>query len=84
LHQDFNDENVFCLIGAWNNSADLKKHLNNKNYEILLGAMRLLSDHLEINYHDVSDSYDINHLPDLLSKDEERKKTESFIRNKGN
>lgn len=52
--QDIEDENVFSLIGEWENHEDLELHIRSDRFRVLLGSNILLKKNQEIQIHTVS------------------------------
>ncbi|BCS54851.1 putative quinol monooxygenase [Geobacter sp. SVR] len=42
-YMDVEDENVFCLKEQWMTREDLDNHLRSESFDVLIGAMSLLS-----------------------------------------
>jgi quinol monooxygenase YgiN len=56
VFSDMEDESFHSLIEEWQTREDLNRHLKSKNFNVLLGAERLLNEPLEIQIHTVTRS----------------------------
>ena len=52
-YQDVENNNAFILIQEWETQADLDNHIRSDLFGVLLGAMSLLSEPLEIKFNTV-------------------------------
>jgi len=48
LYQDSDEENTFRLVNKWETVQAMEKHFHTREYELLLGAARVLGDTFEI------------------------------------
>jgi len=65
---DMEDENIYGLIEEWETRENLKRHIESKNFRVLLGAESLLNEPLEIQIHTVSRSEGIEAFNALKDK----------------
>ena len=48
LYQDYENENIFCLVQEWESRLLLKEYLQSMDFGVLLGAAKVLSEPVEI------------------------------------
>ena len=53
LYKDSDDENTYRLVGEWKTALALEKHFQTREYELLLGAAKVLGDTFEIETTEV-------------------------------
>jgi quinol monooxygenase YgiN len=53
VYQDMNDENRLFFVEEWNSQGDLDAHLRSEHFRVLMGAINLLSESLEIRFNSV-------------------------------
>ena len=49
LYRDFEKENTFSVIGKWRTRPAMEKHFKTQNFEVLIGAARVLGETFEMN-----------------------------------
>ena len=49
LFRDSEKENTFSVIGKWRTRPAMEKHFKTQNFEVLIGAARVLGDTFEMN-----------------------------------
>jgi quinol monooxygenase YgiN len=49
VYQDFEKENTFNVIGKWRTHQAMEKHFKTQNFEVLIGAARVLGETFEMN-----------------------------------
>ena len=49
LYRDSEKENTFIVIAKWRTRAAMEKHFKTQNFEVLIGAARVLGDTFEMN-----------------------------------
>jgi quinol monooxygenase YgiN len=54
VYQDSEDENTYRLIGEWKTRQAMEKHFQTREYELLLGAARVLGEEFAIETTEVS------------------------------
>ena len=50
LYQDVDDANIFQLVEEWLTQDDLNNHLQSEQFQVLIGALKVLSEQAEIRY----------------------------------
>ena len=60
LYQDLVEENTYMLVGEWKTAKAMEKHFQSHEYELLLGATKVLGDTLEIKITKVLHIGDFN------------------------
>ena len=56
LYRDSEKENTFSVIGKWRTRPAMEKHFKTQNFEVLIGAARVLGDTLEMSIAEVLES----------------------------
>ena len=56
LFRDSEKENTFSVIGKWRTRPAMEKHFKTQNFEVLIGAARVLGDTFEMNIAEVLES----------------------------
>ena len=56
LYQDSEDDKIYQLLSAWKTRKTLEKHFQSAEYELLLGAARVLGEGFEIETAEVAGS----------------------------
>ncbi len=56
VYQDSEEENTFTVVGEWKTHQAMENHFQTKNYEVLLGAARVLGEHFEMNIDEVKEA----------------------------
>jgi len=56
LYRDSEKENTFSVIGKWQTRQAMEKHFKTQNFEVLIGAARVLGDTFEMNIAEVLES----------------------------
>jgi quinol monooxygenase YgiN len=51
LYQDLDDANAFKLVEEWMTQDDLNNRLQSEQFQVLVGALKVLSEQAEIRYH---------------------------------
>ena len=49
LYRDSDKENTFSVIAKWRTRPAMEKHFKTQNFEVLIGAARVLGDTFEMN-----------------------------------
>lgn len=49
VYRDTEKENSFSVIGEWRTRQAMEKHFKNKNFEVLVGAAKVLGETFRIN-----------------------------------
>ena len=53
VYRDFEKENTYSLIGEWRTRQAMEKHFKTLNFEVLIGAARVLGETFEMNIAEV-------------------------------
>ena len=53
LYRDSEKENTFSVIGKWRTRHAMEKHFRTQNFEVLIGAARVLGETFEMNLAEV-------------------------------
>ena len=53
LYRDSEKENTFSVIGKWQTRQAMEKHFKTQNFEVLIGAARVLGETFEMNLAEV-------------------------------
>jgi quinol monooxygenase YgiN len=53
VYRDSEKENTFSVIGKWRTRQAMEKHFKTQNFEVLIGAARVLGETFEINIAEV-------------------------------
>jgi len=53
VYQDSEKENTFSVIGKWRTRQSMEKHFKTQNFEVLIGAARVLGETFEMNIAEV-------------------------------
>ena len=56
VYRDSEKENTFSVAGEWQTRPAMQKHFKTQNFEILIGAARVLGDTFEMNIAEVLES----------------------------
>jgi quinol monooxygenase YgiN len=53
VYRDSEKENTFSVIGKWRTRQAMEKHFKTQNFEVLIGAARVLGETFEMNIAEV-------------------------------
>jgi quinol monooxygenase YgiN len=53
LYRDFEKENTFSVIGEWRTRPAMEKHFKTQDFEVMIGAARVLGETFEMNIAEV-------------------------------
>ena len=53
VYRDFEKENTYCLVGEWKTRQAMEKHFKTHDFEVLIGAARVLGETFEMNVAEV-------------------------------
>lgn len=53
LYIDFEEENSFCIVGEFDNHEAMTNHFKTRNFEVLLGATRVLGKSFKMTIAEV-------------------------------
>jgi quinol monooxygenase YgiN len=51
--RDFEKENTYSVVGEWRTRQAMEKHFKTQNFEVLIGAARVLGETFEMNIGEV-------------------------------
>jgi len=54
VYQDFDKENTCIVVGEWKTRQAMEKHFQTKEFELLIGAARVLGEAFKMNIAEVS------------------------------
>ncbi len=54
VYRDLNKENTYSMVGEWKTRQAMEKHFQTHNFEVLIGAARVLGETFEMNIAEVS------------------------------
>jgi quinol monooxygenase YgiN len=54
VHRDTEKENTYILVGEWKTEKAMEKHFQTHDFEVLIGAARVLGETFEMNLAEVS------------------------------
>jgi quinol monooxygenase YgiN len=55
-YQDIERENMYIVVGEWKTRQAMEKHFQTHDFEVLIGAARVLGETFEMNLAEVSKS----------------------------
>ena len=53
VYRDSEKENTFSVVGKWRTRPAMEKHFKTQNFEVLIGAARVLGETFEMNIAEV-------------------------------
>jgi quinol monooxygenase YgiN len=54
VYRDFEKENTYILVGEWKTRQAMEKHFRTHDFEVLIGAARVLGETFKMNIAEVS------------------------------
>jgi quinol monooxygenase YgiN len=54
VYRDIEKENTYILLGEWKTEKTMEKHFRTQDFEVLIGAARVLGDTFAMNIAEVS------------------------------
>ena len=54
VYQDSDKENTYLVVGDWETRRAMEKHFKTKDFELLIGAARVLGESFSMNIAEVS------------------------------
>ena len=54
VYQDFEKENIYIVMGEWKTRQTMEKHFQTPEFELLIGAARVLGEAFKMNIAEVS------------------------------
>jgi quinol monooxygenase YgiN len=59
-HRDFEKENTFILVGEWKTRQAMEKHFRTLDFEVLIGAAKVLGKTFTMNIAEVKETGGLN------------------------
>jgi quinol monooxygenase YgiN len=56
VYRDFEKENTYSLVGEWKTRQAMEKHFQTHDFEVLIGAARVLAETFAMNIAEVSNT----------------------------
>ncbi len=56
VYKDTHEENAYCLFGEWKSRKSMEKHFRTHEFEVVIGAARVLGNTFAMNIAEVSNS----------------------------
>ena len=56
VYRDSEKENTYSVVGEWKTRPAMEKHFKSQNFEVLIGAARVLGETFEMNIAEVLES----------------------------
>jgi quinol monooxygenase YgiN len=53
VYRDSEKENTYSLVGEWQTRPAMQKHFKTQNFELVIGAARVLGDTFEMNIAEI-------------------------------
>jgi quinol monooxygenase YgiN len=53
VYRDFEKENTYSLVGEWKTRQAMEKHFKTQDFEVMIGAARVLGETFEMNIAEV-------------------------------
>ena len=53
VYRDSDKDNTYSLVGEWKTRPAMEKHFRTQNFEVLIGAARVLGETFEMNIAEV-------------------------------
>jgi quinol monooxygenase YgiN len=53
VFRDFEKENTYSVVGEWQTRPAMEKHFKTRNFELVMGAARVLGEAFEMNIGEV-------------------------------
>jgi len=53
VYRDSEKENTYCVVGWWKTVRAMQRHFKTQNFEVLIGAARVLGEAFEMNIAEV-------------------------------
>ena len=60
IYQDANEDNTYRLVGEWKSAQAMEKHFKTREFELLLGASKVLGNAFEIETNEVLHTGDLD------------------------
>jgi quinol monooxygenase YgiN len=58
LYRDIEKENTYSVVGEWKTHQTIEKHFKTQNFEVFIGAARVLGETFEMNIAEVKEKGD--------------------------
>ena len=56
VYQDTHEDNAYCLFGEWKTRQSMEKHFRTHEFEVVIGAARVLGETFVMNIADISET----------------------------
>jgi quinol monooxygenase YgiN len=56
LYQDSGKENTYIVVGEWETRQAMEKHFQTRNFEVLIGAAKVLGETFEMNIGEIMET----------------------------
>ena len=53
VYRDFEKENTYCVVGEWKTCSAMEKHFKTQDFEVMIGAARVLGETFDMNIAEV-------------------------------
>jgi len=53
VYRDFENESTYCVVGWWKTGPAMHRHFKTQDFELLIGAARVLGETFEMNIAEV-------------------------------
>ena len=67
VYRDSEKENIYSVVGEWQTRPAMEKHFKTQNFEVLIGATRVLGERFEMSIAEVLESEGFE-LSDKIAK----------------
>ena len=68
LYRDSEKDNTFSVVGEWQTRQAMEKHFKTQNFELVMGAARVLGETFEMNIADVLKTGDFELAEQMASQ----------------
>jgi quinol monooxygenase YgiN len=68
VYRDSETENTYSVVGEWRTRQAMKKHFKTQNFEVLIGATRVLGETFEMNIAEVVKTGDFELVEQMTSQ----------------
>ena len=73
VYQDSDKENTYIVVGDWKTRQAMEKHFQTQNFEVLIGAAKVLGETFEMNIAEVSKTGGFELARELMVSKQQRK-----------
>jgi quinol monooxygenase YgiN len=71
VYRDFEKENTFSVIGNWRTRQAMEKHFKAQDFEVMIGAARVLGETFEMNIGEVLKTGGLKLVEEIASQQRE-------------